>query len=118
MDERHKLGRQGEESAVNYLQKQGYEILQRNFKCKQGEIDIIAKDQKEYVFIEVKTRKSLQYGTPKEAVTQNKKKHIWETSKYYIYRNKLENRYIRFDVIEIYSKEEKFYINHIKNIMN
>lgn len=61
-------GKVGEDAAVYYLTKQGYMIICRNFKCMQGEIDIIAKDGKNLVFIEVKTRTSTRYGEAKEAV--------------------------------------------------
>ncbi len=116
MYERHELGKEGEEYATKYLQNKGYKIIQRNFECKQGEIDIIAKEKEEYVFIEVKTRQNFHYGRPAEAVTQEKQKHIWKATKYYIYLHHLENKYIRFDVIEIYKNKNKFYLNHIKQI--
>ena len=115
MYERHVLGKTGEEIATQYLIENGYKLIIRNFRCIQGEIDIIAKDKDEIVFIEVKTRKNTNYGTPVDAVDKRKQKHILNACKYYIYINKLEKRKIRFDVIEIY-KKEKFYINHIKNI--
>ncbi len=117
MYERHELGREGEEYATKYLEEKGYQIIKRNFECRQGEIDIIAKDKEEYVFIEVKTRRNLHYGMPSEAVTKKKQKHIWKATNYYIYSHKLENKYIRFDVIEVYKKEDKFYTNHIKQIL-
>ena len=117
MNLKQNLGKQGEEYANQYLQTQGYQIIEKNFYCKQGEIDIIAKDKKEYVFIEVKTRTSLQYGMPREAVNIKKQRHIWNATKYYLYKNKLENKFIRFDVIEIYQRQGKTYINHIKQIM-
>ena len=112
------LGNIGEQIAVEYLEKNNYQILKRNFYCKQGEIDIIAKDKNEYVFIEVKTRTSKQYGNPVDAVTNIKQRHIWKSTKYYVYINKLENAYIRFDIIEILKKENKFYLHHIKNAIN
>lgn len=113
---RHELGKEGEEQATKYLENQGYQVIQRNFECKQGEIDIIAKDKNEYVFIEVKTRQNNHYGMPCEAVTQYKQKHIWNATKYYLHIHKLENKYIRFDVIEVYKKKGEFNINHIKQI--
>lgn len=119
MYEKHEIGKQGEEYASKYLQEKGYKIIRRNFKCKQGEIDVIAKDKDEYVFIEVKTRQNLHYGMPSEAVTKKKQKHIWNATKYYLYSHKLQNKFIRFDVIEVFKTKENFYINHIKqaNIM-
>ena len=115
MYERHELGKAGEEIAVQYLEKNGYNLQARNFRCKKGEIDIIALDKDEIVFIEVKTRKNANYGNPIDAVDKRKQKHILNSCKYYIYLNKLEKCNIRFDVIEIY-KKQKFYINHIKNV--
>lgn len=58
INQRQELGKEGEDFAADYLQKQGYEIIDRNFECKQGEIDIIAKEKNEYVFIEVKQGKT------------------------------------------------------------
>ena len=75
------------------------------------------KEDDEIVFIEVKTRSNVACGRPSEAVNQVKQKHIKKATKYYIYLNKLENYYIRIDVIEVYLKNNKFYINHIKQII-
>ena len=93
-----------------------YNIIARNFRCKQGEIDIIAKDKNEWVFIEVKTRSNFKYGMALDAVDDYKKKHIYNGAKYFIYVKGLENDYIRFDVIEIYFLDNKTKINHIKSI--
>jgi len=117
VNEKQEIGKKGEEHATKYLIEKNYKIIQRNFECKQGEIDIIAKDKNEYVFIEVKTRQNLNYGMPSESVTIQKQKHIKNATKYYIYLNKLENQYIRFDVIEIFIKNNKYYLNHLKNVM-
>ena len=112
-----KLGTKGEDIACKYLANQGYFILKRNFKCKSGEIDIIATDKNEMVFIEVKTRRSAKYGAARDAVTPNKRKHIKAATEFYIYKHHLESSYIRFDVIELYLKKGIFYINHIKNTL-
>ena len=117
MYKRHELGKVGEEISKEYLSKIGYEIIERNFSCKQGEIDIIAQDKDEIVFIEVKTRSSFIYGKPVDAVNANKQKHIVMAAKYYVFKNKLENRYIRFDIIEVYKKNNKFKINHFKQVI-
>lgn len=114
MYERHELGKIGENIAIKYLEQIGYEILQRNFECKQGEIDIIAKDKKEIVFVEVKTRANTLYGKPKEAVDAIKQKHIYKSAEFYIYIKHLENYPVRIDVIEVYKKKEKYVVNHIK----
>lgn len=110
----HRIGRQGEEIARNYLKKQGYKILERNFHCKQGEIDIIARDKKEIVIIEVKTRTSKSYGEAAEAVDIRKQKHIYHTAQYYLYKKKLEKEAVRIDVIEIYIEKAETRIHHIK----
>ena len=115
MYERHKTGKIGEDIATRYLEQIGYEIIQRNFECKIGEIDIIAKDNEEIVFVEVKTRASALYGLPKDAVDRTKKKHIYRSAEFYIYIRHLENYPVRIDVIEVYKKQGKFMVHHIKN---
>lgn len=110
------LGNTGEDITAKFLQKKGYKIIERNFLCRQGEIDIIAKKDKEYVFCEVKTRRNAKYGKPVDSVNFTKKKHIWEATKYYLYKNNLWNAYVRFDIIEIYMVKNKFYIHHLKNV--
>lgn len=118
MYNRHAIGKLGEDIASDYLEKKGYKIIERNFSCMQGEIDIIAQDKKEKVFVEVKTRTNLNYGYPIESVTEAKKNHIEKSSQYYIYKNHLNNEYIRIDAIEIFLyKKNKYKINHIKNII-
>lgn len=111
-----KLGNFGEMLVITYLENLNYKILEKNYNTKFGEIDIIAKDKDEYVFIEVKTRTSKKYGMPSEAVNSNKEKHIQKSSKVYIFLNNLESKYIRYDVIEVYfTSKSKYYINHLKN---
>ena len=114
MYERHETGKIGEDIAVKYLQEKNYQIIERNFECKQGEIDIIAKDKEEIVFIEVKTRANILYGKPKEAVDKTKKKHIYSCAEFYVFLKKLENSPIRIDVIEVYKRKQKYLVNHIK----
>ena len=94
--------------------KKGYKILDRNFECSQGEIDIVALDIKEIVFVEVKTRTDMSYGEAAEAVTYYKLKHLLNSIKYYIYKRNLSNEFIRIDIIEVYVKNNNVKINHIK----
>jgi len=114
---KQRIGKLGEDLAYQYLQKSNYKILERNFTCRQGEIDIVAKDnrKKELVLIEVKTRTNFKYGNPCEAVNRHKKKHIYYAGQYYIYKNRIKNVPIRLDVIEIYIKNGTYHLNHIKN---
>ncbi len=107
-------GKLGEDIAVHYLKQNGYVILDRNFECRQGEIDIIALDKKEIVFIEVKTRTSNKYGAPSEAVNKIKQKHMLQTIKYYLYIRNLSDEFIRIDVIEVYINNNVYKVNHIK----
>lgn len=114
---RHKIGKIGEDLATKYLENIGYSIIERNFIAKQGEIDIIAKDKEELVFIEVKTRTNALYGQPVDAVNRIKQKHLVKTVNYYLYLRNLENKFIRLDVIEVYLKDNTYKINHIKQII-
>ncbi|QAT43208.1 YraN family protein [Aminipila luticellarii] len=109
------LGLQGEEVAANYLQNKGYQVLERNFRCKMGEIDIIACIDRTLVFVEVKTRRSLNYGLPCEAVTKTKKLHIRKVAAFYVMKNKIGNINRRIDVVEILYQGEKAYIRHTEN---
>lgn len=110
----HELGRIGENIIADYITKLGYKVVERNFACNQGEIDIIAKDKEELVFIEVKTRTDISYGEASEAVTNTKKRHLINSIKYYIYKQKLENQPIRIDVAEVYINKGKGKVNYIK----
>lgn len=110
-----KFGTWGEEIASKHLQKKGYAILERNFRCKMGELDIIAQKGELLVFIEVKTRNNLNYGLPCEAITLEKKHHIKRVSTYYIRQHQLENLDLRIDVIEILKIEGKTYIHHLED---
>lgn len=114
---KQEIGKLGEDLATKYLEQQGYKVIERNFECRQGEIDIIAIDKNELVFIEVKTRTNLKYGKPIEAVNQNKQKHLTKAVRYYLYSRHLENEFVRIDVIEIYLYNHKYRVNHIKQIM-
>ena len=111
------LGNIGEQIAVEYLEKNKYQILERNFYCRQGEIDIIAKDNQEIVFIEVKTRTSINFGKPAESINEIKQKHMYKAAKYFLYKTKRLDDFIRFDVIEVLISNGKFNINHIKQII-
>lgn len=115
------IGKFGEDIAYSYLLDNNYKILERNFSCSQGEIDIVSYDEKnnEIVFVEVKTRTSFEYGFPSEAVNKLKKKHILNSAKYYLYCKNLEDRFVRFDVVEIVidTRNVKYKLNHLKGVM-
>ena len=107
----------GEKIAQDYLRNKGYEILEINFYTKKGEIDIIAKKDNCIIFVEVKTRTNLKFGTPAMAVNSTKKKHIKFASKIYLALNQLKECEIRFDVIEVLIMNGKCEINHLEGVM-
>ena len=107
------IGAIGENIAKNYLIENEFTILEQNYRNKIGEIDLIAKKEDEVIFVEVKSRSTLNYGYPAEAVSIKKQLKILNTSKVYIMANKLNNNKLRYDVIEVYLKEKN--INHIQN---
>lgn len=117
MYKRHIIGKIGEDLAVKYLEQIGYKVIERNFECRQGEIDIIALDKNEIIFIEVKTRTNIRFGVPIDAINEIKQKHLTKAVKYYLYSRNLENEFIRIDVIEIYLYNYKYKVNHIKQII-
>lgn len=95
------LGKSGEDRAVSFLRQKGYFILARNFRTRLGEIDIIAKEKDTIVFVEVKTRRSLRYGRPCEAVSRHKQFKMRITAQSYLAQKRLWESPCRFDIIEI-----------------
>jgi len=95
------LGAWGEDRAAEYLCQQGMKIIERNFRTPVGEIDIIARNRKFLVFVEVKTRRSTAFGTPQEAVGARKQRQIIRTAHWYLQNNKNLRLQPRFDVIAI-----------------
>lgn len=96
------VGKQGEALAENYLKKKGYTILEKNFRYRKGEIDLITEHKGSCIFVEVKTRKNSKYGLPREAVNYHKQKQIYQTAKVFLRNKNLFYTYIQFDVIEVY----------------
>ena len=101
------VGNAGEIKAQNFLKKIGYKILEANYSCALGEIDIIALQKKTIVFVEVKTRTSEEFGRPCEAVTPYKQNKIRAVARYYLMIKGWSDRDARFDVIEILDEEIK-----------
>jgi putative endonuclease len=99
--ERLSLGQKGEELAVARLKVLNYKILERNFKCPLGEIDIIARDKNTLVFIEVKTRATKDFGGPAAAVNDRKQRQLSKVALTYLSQKKLFNVPARFDVIAV-----------------
>ncbi len=114
-DDRKSLGHLGETFAISFLKKQRIKILETNFRTKFSEIDIIAKDSDTICFVEVKTRRSLKKGLPREAVTPSKQKKIILGGTQYLKNKNLLNHRIRFDVIEVHQENDTLSINLIKH---
>lgn len=104
------IGTYYEEMASQYLMKLGYQIICHNFRSRFGEIDIIARDQEYIVFVEVKYRKTKQFGYPREAVTYQKRRHLIRTAQYFMLTQIGQEQSCRFDVIEILD----YQLTHLK----
>lgn len=107
------LGDKGEDIAADFLIKSGYTILSRNYSTEVGELDIVATDGAGLVIVEVKTRLSLDFGTPAEAVGAEKIKNIIAVTSQYQSQYLYQDLPVRFDIIEVYEKERA--VNHIVN---
>ncbi|PIU63414.1 MAG: YraN family protein [Armatimonadetes bacterium CG07_land_8_20_14_0_80_40_9] len=99
---RKELGQKGEEAAALYLRRKGYKIIEQNYRYSRlGEIDLIAQEGKDLVFVEVKTRSSLSFAEPEEAVNYQKQKRIIKLAQGYLLNQKLDQVSCRFDVVSI-----------------
>lgn len=103
MAAKDELGRAGEERAARHLEGLGYEILDRNWRCPQGELDIVAASQGFLAFIEVKTRRSVGFGHPFEAVDERKRRRLWRLAHAWIvdHPDQVHHRELRLEVIGI-----------------
>jgi putative endonuclease len=114
MAEHNELGKIGEEKAVDFLQQNGYEILETNWVFQKAEIDIIAKKKEVLCAVEVKTRSSLDFGLPQDFVKPKKMQLLVKAINEYVISNDLDVE-IRFDIIAIHKDEKKYIIEHIEN---
>jgi putative endonuclease len=113
-----KIGEEGEDIAVELLISKGYEIKERNYRYGKGEIDIIAFDpEKNYiVFVEVKSRQNLEFGSPEYAITKNKIRQVRRIAEAYLYENEINNCDCRFDVVAVLFRAKiRPIVNHYEN---
>ena len=111
-----RIGNEGENIAATELTRRGCRIIERNFRCRIGEIDIIAEKDGILIFVEVKARRSARFGRPSEAVNWVKQQKIIKTSQSYLLYRKIENQPCRFDVVEVYiGQNQNSEITWIKN---
>lgn len=114
--ESKQLGAKSEDRAAQLLMEKGMKILARNFRCPLGEIDLVAQDGPTLVFVEVKSRRSLDFGPASLAVNWRKQKKLAQLAQFFIKQNKLFNVPCRFDVISIhYPEPGKPILDHIPN---
>ena len=108
------LGNIGEIKSCEYLESSGYRIIEKNFRCTFGEIDIIARREDTIFFIEVKTRANSSYGEPLESVNPLKTARIRNTASYYLGLKNLTNFEVSFDIISIKVSGKKLHLQHFK----
>ncbi|MCF6180600.1 YraN family protein [Lutibacter sp.] len=110
----NELGKKGEELAVEFLQKKGYKILNRNWRYKKAEVDIIAQKNEVLAVVEVKTRSSNYFGNPQDFVNEKKIKLLVEAINEYVVSKDLDIE-VRFDIIAILKNKSTFKIEHLKD---
>lgn len=116
---RKQTGNRGEKLAINYLEKQGYQILKQNFTIRGGEIDLIAQDGEQIVFVEVKTRYSHQFGLPEESLSYFKLQALQRTARVFLHLIGQDDKAYRFDLVAVDFSLDQDYpeIRLIKNII-
>lgn len=114
MAEHNELGKFGEELAVDFLQKNGYDILETNWTFQKAEIDIIALKENSLAVVEVKTRSSIEFGLPQDYVKPKKIQLLVKAVNEYIVSNDLDIE-VRFDIIAIYKEDKTYKIEHIED---
>ena len=114
--QKKELGKRGEDIAIKFLKEKGYKIIERNYRCPMGEVDVVAEDKETLVFVEVKTRTSTNFGLPEEAISYRKKQHLSRIASFYLIYHKIKEANCRFDVVSILMESDKIKDIHlIKN---
>jgi putative endonuclease len=109
------LGKEGERVAELYLKHKGYKLVQRNYRCAAGELDLIVLDRRVVVFVEVKTRSGYGFGSPLEAVEFHKQRKMIQAAQYFLSEKRLHQRDARFDVVGISWPGREPVVEHIEN---
>lgn len=113
-DARGDLGRAGEAAAAEHLGSRGLEILERNYRCRAGEVDLVAVEGGVLVFVEVKTRSGRGYGLPAEAVTPAKQRRLRQVASQYLQERRPPQQDLRFDVVEVLGRPGSFHLQHLR----
>lgn len=120
---RTKLGDWGEKQAVRFLVEKGYEIITTNYRCSYGEVDIVSMDGEELVFVEVRTRRPGNFGTPEESVSKHKLRRLMATCQVYLQISGQENKQWRVDLISVRLEKGRSKnpnverIDHLKHVL-
>jgi putative endonuclease len=114
MAKHNETGKKGEELAAKFLEEKGFEVIERNFRWKRYEIDLIVKKEPFLIFVEVKTKTNTSYGLPENDVTPQKAAQVMAAAEEYIYQTGWKKE-IRFDIVAIVIKGEIFDIEHIED---
>lgn len=111
-----KIGKEAEDLACNHLKQQGLKLITRNYFCRAGEIDLIMQDKDCIVFVEVRYRKNIAFGSGLESINLSKQTKLIKTANYYLLQHHLTDKYpCRFDVISITSQQSKPQVEWVKN---
>ena len=113
LQNRRTIGERGEAAAIRFLEKKGYRILDKNYRCKSGEIDIVARDKDSIAFVEVKTRTSIEFGLPEESLSWRKKVHLTKVALNYLSHRSIKGVNCRFDVVSVLMKGENNHSIHL-----
>lgn len=115
MQSKIELGQYGEQLAVDFLLKQKYKIIKRNWRCHYGELDIVAQENDVLCFVEVRTKTNVEYGSPFETITQTKQRKLIQLAQEYIQENDCEEQDARFDVMAVDLTDNLAKVEIIKN---
>ncbi len=112
------IGKFGQKLAAEFLLKRGYKIINQNFYTRFGELDLVAQNEDQIVFVEVKTRSTQKFGLPEDALTKNKKEKMTSAALEFLEKNTINHDNYRFDLIaiEIDGKNKKAFIRQYKNV--
>ncbi len=109
------MGKAGEDLAERYLKRQGYAIVERNYRCPLGEIDLIALHKRVVVFVEVKTRRADTSGAPLESVNAVKQRRLKRAALHYLNKHRLHDRDVQFDVVGISLRSDPPAVEHVRH---
>lgn len=116
MNKNQSIGKYGEDRASEFLERLGYEIIERNWRCNSGEIDIVARDNRCLVFAEVKTRSRVGFGHPFEAITSAKMKKMRQLAGEWCRAHEIARAQVRLDAISVLLTSGKVHIEHLKQV--